>query len=109
MRRTGPLRLAALALAGALAAGCGGGKDPLRPRPAQPTVGAAADQPDAAAGLGFPAFATKNTTRVGGADPIADAAAVARAVFPATSAKTRPSAVALVDARDWRIGVAAAV
>ena len=32
--------------------------------------------------LGFPVFATKNTTRVGGADPVANAAAVARAVFP---------------------------
>ena len=32
--------------------------------------------------LGFPAFATKNTTRVGGSDPTADAAGVALATFP---------------------------
>ena len=42
-----------------------------------------APRPQAAQGLGFPAIATKNTTRVGGADPVADAAAVAQAVFPA--------------------------
>jgi hypothetical protein len=74
-----------------------------------PTVGASGGQEDAAADLGFPAFATKNTTRVGGADPVADAAGVARAVFPGPSVRTRPQAVALVDARDWRIGVAASV
>ena len=40
--------------------------------------------PAAAGDLGFPAFATKNTTRVAGVDPIADAAGVALAVFPST-------------------------
>jgi hypothetical protein len=59
--------------------------------------------------LGFPLVATKNTTRIGGADAVADAAGVARAVFPATSDDTRPNAVALIDARDWRAGVAGAV
>jgi hypothetical protein len=59
--------------------------------------------------LGFPALATKNTTRIGGSDPAADAAAVALAVYPSTSPATRPRAVALVDARDWRNGIAAAV
>jgi putative cell wall binding repeat protein len=59
--------------------------------------------------LGFPSVATKNTTRIAGADPVADAAGVARAVFPATSDDTRPNAVVLVDARDWRAGVAGAV
>src|ERR687884_605706 len=39
----------------------------------------------------------------------ADAAGVARAVFPATSPSTRPGAVVLADGRDWRVGVAAAV
>jgi ell wall binding domain 2 (CWB2) len=59
--------------------------------------------------LGFPSVATKNTTRIAGADPVADAAGVARAVFPATSDDTRPNAVVLIDARDWRAGVAGAV
>src|SRR5947207_8173901 len=59
--------------------------------------------------LGFPALATKNTTRVGGKDPTADAAAVASAVFPGRSDATRPAIVALVDEGDWRTGIAAAV
>ena len=36
--------------------------------------------------LGYPAFATNNTTRVGGADPAANAAGVALAAFPSTDA-----------------------
>ncbi len=57
--------------------------------------------------LGFPAFATKNTVRVASADPVVAAAAVARVVYPGTSARTRPAAVALVDVRDWRSALAA--
>jgi hypothetical protein len=59
--------------------------------------------------LGYPAFATNNTTRVGGSDPAATAAAVALAVFPATTPSQRPAAVTLVDEGDWAGGVAAAV
>ena len=62
------------------------------------------DEEQAASDLGFPTFATKNTTRVGGADSTANAAAVARAVYPGG----KPKAVALVDAEDWQGGVAAA-
>jgi hypothetical protein len=65
------------------------------------------EEPEAATDLGFPAFATKNTTRVGGADSVANAAAVARAVFPGVEAAARPKAVALVDQDDWHAGVAA--
>ena len=61
-----------------------------------------------AADLGFPAFATKNTTRVSGADPASDAAAVALAVHPSTGSVHGPSAVTLVDASDWQGGIAAA-
>ncbi|MEA2255707.1 MAG: hypothetical protein QOG35_1752 [Solirubrobacteraceae bacterium] len=102
-----PLVLVALG-----AAGCGGsGKDGGLggSGEAVPQVGARGSQAGAATQLGFPSFATKNTTRIGGADPAADAAGVARAVFPATSPDTRPDAVALIDARDWRAGVAGAV
>ena len=74
-----------------------------------PGLGAKGSQPEAAHDLGFPAFATKNTTRIGGADSIANAAGAARAVFPATTPDNRPSAVALIDARDWRAGIAGAV
>jgi len=74
-----------------------------------PRIGQAGDQPDAPQQLGFPAFATKNTTRVGGADPIADAAAVARAVYPGGAPGTRPRAVVLADQSLWQGGLAAAV
>ena len=59
--------------------------------------------------LGFPALATKNTTRVGGKDPVADAAAVATAVYPSRSSSTRPAIVSLVNKDDWQSGIAAAV
>ena len=50
---------------------------PETPEPEQPTD------------LGFPTFATKNTTRVAGADPTADAAAIALAVYPSTGRRPR--------------------
>src|SRR3954447_21898409 len=97
--------LLVVALAAALLGGCG--KDDNSP--GQPLVGLGGDEKQAAEGLGFPSFATKNTTRIGGGDAIADAAAVARAVYPVATAETRPGAVTLVDDRDWRSAVAAAV
>jgi hypothetical protein len=81
-------------------AGCG------RDGGSRPQIGVKGDQEQAAADLGYPAFATKNTTRVGGADAIANAAAVAHAVYPGSD--QRPEVVALVDAEDWRAGLAAA-
>jgi hypothetical protein len=102
---------AALLCAVALAACGGGDKTPptdgsTTKRP--PVIGRPGGEPEAAQSLGFPDFATKNTTRIGGADPIADAAAVARAVYPATSADTRPAAVVVVDVDDWRSALSAA-
>ena len=47
----------------------------------------------------FPPPPLKNTIRVGGGDAAADAAGVASAIFPGTSAPTRPTAVVLVDER----------
>ena len=88
------------------AAACGGsGADDGR---RGPQVGVRGDEPQAAQDLGFPAFATKNTTRVGGADSIATAAAIARAVYPGVEPSTRPKAVSLIDDGNWRAGVAAA-
>ncbi len=52
-------------------------------------------------------LATKNTTRLGGADPVADAAAVALATYPGLTPATRPQAVVLVDDRDWPAALAA--
>jgi hypothetical protein len=105
------LLLVLLAVTGLVLAACGGGGrgGDLSQSSTTPTLGAGGGEGDAAGDLGFPAFATKNTTRVGGGDPVANAAAVARAVFPGPSVQTRPRAVALVDLRDWRNGVAAAV
>jgi len=65
-------------------------------------------QPKAAQELGFPEFATKNTTRVAGADPVANAAGVALAAFPSTGGVPGPDAVSLVDSNDWQAGIAAA-
>ncbi len=97
-----------------LLCGCGGGDDGNdAPSPAeqaeqgQPVLGQRGDEEPAGPALGFPVFATKNTTRVGGADPVADAAGVAQAVFPSRSEDTRPPAVVLVDQDDWRAGIAA--
>lgn len=59
--------------------------------------------------LGYPSFATSNTTRIGGPDPVANAAATALAVFPSTNEKQRPVAVTMVDAEDWAGAIAAAV
>jgi hypothetical protein len=91
--------------------GCGRSKTTTAADPgARPPVGAKAPAPDAGpvADLGFPAVATKNTIRVASTDPVPAAAAVARAVFPGTEAGTRPKAVTLVDAGDWRAALAAA-
>ncbi len=88
------------------AAACGGGDEPGAPPPA-PQVGVRGEEDEAARDLGFPAFATRNTTRVGGADPVADAAAVARAVFPGPTPDARPAAVALADGGDWRAALPA--
>jgi hypothetical protein len=101
-----------LALAASLAmAGCslsdkssGGGA-----QPGTPATGVKSDTPNAAAQLGFPTVATKNTTRVPGGDAASDVAGAVSAVWPATSDRTRPAAVVLVDKNDWQGALAASV
>ena len=104
---------ASACLLAAVAAGCGGNKQAKQQGLDVPAGPAQTVQSSSEEGvsnqLGMPYIATKNTTRVAGADPIADAAGASRAVFPSTSADTRPNAVALIDARDWRAGIAGAV
>jgi hypothetical protein len=78
------------------------------PGPAPAVVVKEVPVPQDTSDLGFPTFATKNTTRVSGSDPISDAAAVALAVWPSTGDLPGPDAVTLVDAADWPAGVAAA-
>ncbi|MGO9321510.1 MAG: hypothetical protein ACLQBY_12005 [Solirubrobacteraceae bacterium] len=107
MRPMGPLArgplLAVLVLAAAGLAGCGkGGAEPLAG--AGPTRKLAP-----VAAQGAVSVATRNTTRLGGDDVAADAAAVARAVYPGLTAATRPLAVVLVNDRDWLPALAASV
>jgi len=92
-------------------AGCGGGgSNSGGKKQAEPVLGAKGneDQGDNAQALGFPIFATKNTTRVAGADAIANAAGVARAVYPARTDESSPKAVVIVDQGDWRAAISAA-
>lgn len=59
--------------------------------------------------LGYPAFATNNTTRIAGSDPATIAAAAALAVYPSTTPSQRPQAVTLVSEDDWAGAIAASV
>jgi hypothetical protein len=93
--------LAATLLLAAAAPGCGDEDNPVEVRLKEET----ADQTV----LGFPAVATKNTTRVGGEDAAADAGGAASAVYPGATRGSRPRAVTLVDGDDWHGGIAAAV
>jgi hypothetical protein len=99
MRPLPPL-LAVLLAAMALAVGCGDGDS-------NPIEAQLKDETAARSVLGFPALATKNTTRVGGEDETADAAAVAHAVYP-VEGTPHPELLTLVDAGDWQAGIAAA-
>ena len=84
--------------------------DESPPAPA-PRVAAAGEQERAVAAeqLGFPGFATKNTTRIGGGDSAAVAAGAALATFPSQGGLKGPAAVSMVGAEDWASGVAASV
>ncbi len=104
MRR--PTRLPAAAIAATLVlAGCGGTTE-LISGPG-PDIGVKSKTPQAGQKLGFPAIATKNTTRVAGGDPVADAAGVALAVFPSAAANTHPTAVTLAPTDNWQAAIAA--
>ncbi|HKH41746.1 MAG TPA: hypothetical protein VKA41_07795 [Solirubrobacterales bacterium] len=59
--------------------------------------------------LGFPLVATRNTTRISGPDPAADAAAAALASHPPAPGATPLQAAFLVPDDDWQAGVAASV
>jgi hypothetical protein len=81
------------------------------PAPAPTTENEAAQTPatQTTEELGYPGFATGNTTRVGGPDPATNAAGVALATFPSTTPAQRPAAVTLVDEDDWAGAIAGAV
>lgn len=93
--------------------GSSGGKDEST-SPAPAPSGGQSDSGDTAASvtpeaLGYPSFATDNTTRVGGSDPTANASAAALAVFPSTTPAQRPAAVTMVSEEDWAGAIAASV
>jgi len=104
-------RPTAIALVTALALGAGvsacGKQDPGVS--GGPQIGKKGNDSKAARSLGFPGFATKNTTRVGGADATANAAGVAQAVYTGQSTATRPVVVTLVNKDSWQAGIAASV
>jgi hypothetical protein len=110
--RAGRLLTAGLTLA-LLLAGCGGGTRLLRGSATTATrtvtVGVVGATPGAATKLGFPDVATKNTTRVAGTDPTADAAGVALAVYPSHGAGTHPAAVTVAPTDDWEAAIASSV
>jgi hypothetical protein len=56
---------------------------------------------------GAVSVATRNTTRLGGAEVAATAAAVARAVYPGLTPETRPRAAVVVDEGNWPAALAA--
>jgi hypothetical protein len=96
------------AVAAASLAACGGGGTQLITGKG-PVVGVQSKTPQAGQKLGFPAVATKNTTRVAGADPTADAAGVALAVYPSAGQGTHPQAVTIAPTADWQAALAASV
>ncbi|HWT90707.1 MAG TPA: cell wall-binding repeat-containing protein [Solirubrobacterales bacterium] len=79
------------------------------PAPADTKEPAEAPPSHTAEELGFPTFATNNTVRIGGSDPVTNAAGAALAVFPSTTAEQQPAAVTLVGEEDWAGAIAASV
>jgi len=105
MRRTAWLSLLGICL---VLAGCGGRRTTVFVHEGS-TGAVQSSTPNAAQQLGFPTTATKNTTRVPGADPVADAAGVAIAVYPSAAGGTHPTAVTLAPTDDWQAAIASSV
>ncbi len=99
--------LVGVALACAAVCGCGGSSKLVLSPPS--VKGVASGTSQAGEKLGFPSLATKNTTRVAGSDPVADAAGVALAVYPSTPGGSRPPAVVIAPTDDWQAALAASV
>jgi hypothetical protein len=95
------LALGLLALAGGLLGGCGKGAR------VQTALGGPQRTLTPITPEGAVSLATRNTTRLGGADVATDAAGIARTAYPGLTAATRPQAVVLVDARNWPAALAA--
>lgn len=95
------VRVAPIAIALCLAfAGCG----KSLPQATQPPT---SDGPPSARGA--VSVSTTNTTRLGGSNPVTDAAAVALTAYPGLTRATRPKAVVLVSESNWPAALAASV
>lgn len=90
----------------ALALGACGSRTVIFRAPAQGVQGTTHQATQA---IGFPTIATKNTTRVDGADPIANAAGIALAEYPSAAPGTHPEAVVLAPTDDWQAAIASSV
>ena len=110
--------LAVVFIVAAVLFGTGGGEDSgtsETPAPAPAPAPAGDESPSeeapaqTAESLGYPGFATNNTTRIGGSDPAANAAGAALAAFPSTTPEQRPAAVTVVGEEDWAGAIAGAV
>jgi hypothetical protein len=97
----------ALALAGAalLLSGCELGDNGLQ----QTSISSSSSVEDFSRGTGSPALTTRNTIRIPGADPAANAAGAAITAYPSSSSFTRPAAVTVVGRNDWRAALAMSV
>ncbi|MGK2877669.1 MAG: cell wall-binding repeat-containing protein [Solirubrobacterales bacterium] len=103
-RRTLPAALVSLTAALALS-GCTLGDQGLQ----ETSLDSGTSVEDFSRGTGSPALTTRNTIRIPGADPAANAAAAAITVYPSSSSFTRPAAVTVVNENDWREAIAMSV
>ncbi len=99
--------VAAVAATALIASGCGSSSSGVTGL--APAGGVGANDAHAARALGIPALATGNTTRVNGADPVADAAGVALAVYPSAAQGSHPAVVTLAPTGDWQAAIASSV
>jgi hypothetical protein len=97
------LTVAVALLAALTLAGCGATRLVIR------TTSGTTQPASGATGVAIPVLATKNTTRVDGADPVTDAAGVALAVYPSQSPGSHPAAVTLAPTDDWEAALASSV
>ncbi len=97
---TGCAVIAALALSG-----CTLGDNGLQ----KTTLSSESSVEDFARGSGSPALTTRNTIRIPGADPAANAAGAAITAYPSSSSFTRPTAATVVGEQDWHAAIAMSV